>query len=421
VVCVDRDDDIGRKTQIKGPIIGRKANLVAARELALADPAESDVNAIYGAIKLADELDVEVVTLTGDKRVGVISDKEIAKQLDEIIMKLNPTSVYFVSDGLDDEQVMPIIQSRVKIDSVLTITVRQSKELEKAYFKLANFIKEVTGDPALARLIFGLPGIALLLLSLGGAKALTWIMAIVGLYLIIKGFGLEEDFFNTTTEFLKSLSVERVSTILYVIAFMTLALAMVNGYNDLQRSALSFKDPSTTFNTIGLFILNSSSVNLVMLCAVIVIAARVIDEWSLKKFIKVKKHFILAGFIVLLAIVLDAGANVMINESYGFDQFLLYGFASIVTLAIWIRLTEYIFKADIQMIEDILKATEQKEVVGSEGQKIGTVTKAVVEHLKLKELRIGHRIISAAQVESVGDVIIMKKGVASVSGAGKSK
>ena len=38
VICVDRDNDFGRKAGIDGPIIGRKDNLRAAVKLALADP-----------------------------------------------------------------------------------------------------------------------------------------------------------------------------------------------------------------------------------------------------------------------------------------------------------------------------------------------------------------------------------------------
>ena len=42
VLCVDRDDDIGVKTGIKGPLVGRDDNLAAATKLGLADPEDSD-------------------------------------------------------------------------------------------------------------------------------------------------------------------------------------------------------------------------------------------------------------------------------------------------------------------------------------------------------------------------------------------
>jgi putative membrane protein len=409
VLCVDRDDDIGRKTGIKGPIVGREPNLEAAEKLALADPADTDVNALYGAIKLAGELETEVVTITGHGHVGIVSDKEITVQLEAVLDKLKPASIVFVSDGLDDEQVIPIIQSRVKIDSVQTITVRQSKELEKAYFKLANFIKEVTGDPALARLIFGLPGIALLLLALGGVQALSWIMGVVGLYLIIKGFGLEDEFFNTTSEFLKSLSVERVSTLLYVVAFFMLLVGVIYGSGDMQRISLSFTDSNATLNTVGLFILNSSALSFVMIGLSTALFAHIVDNMKLKKFISVRRDFILIAFIGLVWIVLDSGANYMINEGWGLANFIIRGLLGVLGLAVWIKLTEYFFKAETQVIVAIMSQTEGKEVADTEGRKLGKVSKAVVENLKLKEIRVGGKAIAQKDIVSIGEVIVVKK------------
>src|SRR3989442_104102 len=42
VLCVDRDDDVGTKTPVKGPLIGRDENLVAATKLGLADPEDPE-------------------------------------------------------------------------------------------------------------------------------------------------------------------------------------------------------------------------------------------------------------------------------------------------------------------------------------------------------------------------------------------
>ncbi|MFH0862072.1 MAG: DUF373 family protein [Candidatus Altiarchaeota archaeon] len=409
IMCVDRDDDIGRKADVKGPIIGRERNLEAAQKLALADPADTDVNALFGAIKLATELETEVVTLTGEGHVGVVSDAEVARQLEIIMAKFHPESIIFVSDGLDDEQLIPIIQSRVKIDSVVTITVRQSKELEKAYFKFANFIKEVTGEPSLARLIFGLPGIALVLLSVGGIQALSWILGVVGAYLIIKGFGLEEQFFTAAGEFLKSLSVERVSTLLYVLAVLMFSVGLAFAWQDLQRSSLAFTDSSTAMNTLGMFILNSSSLNMLLLAAVTAIAGRLMDEWAVKRFIHVRRYFIMAGFVALLAIVIDSVANYMVNESFGFGNFIIRCLLGVLALAVWIRLTEIFFKTEIHIIRKVMSETEGKEVADTEGHKIGKVTKAVVENMKLKEIRVGSKSYTNKEIISIGEILVVKK------------
>jgi len=56
VLCVDRDDDLGFKARIDGPIVGREACLHAATSLGLADPEDSDVNALFETVRLYDEL-----------------------------------------------------------------------------------------------------------------------------------------------------------------------------------------------------------------------------------------------------------------------------------------------------------------------------------------------------------------------------
>jgi putative membrane protein len=81
VVCVDRDDDLGRKARVVGPVIGRKENLKAATKLALKDPGDTDVNCVFAAVRKFDEVakkhQAELVTLTGHGKFGFESDKKI--------------------------------------------------------------------------------------------------------------------------------------------------------------------------------------------------------------------------------------------------------------------------------------------------------------------------------------------------------
>src|SRR5438477_497325 len=95
VLCVDRDDDIGVKTGIKTPLIGREANLNAATKLGLADPEDSDVNALLSAISTYDGLVrdgqlAEIATICGDVHVGSSSDLILAQQLDQVLEQVRP-------------------------------------------------------------------------------------------------------------------------------------------------------------------------------------------------------------------------------------------------------------------------------------------------------------------------------------------
>ena len=152
VICIDRDDDLGEKAKVLSPIIGREDNINAAVKLASADPEDSDTNTIFGGIKVLDDLiskgvDAEIVTFAGDKNIGVVSDQKIARQLEEVLDKIDAKNAIFISDGAEDETLVPIVQSRIKIDSVKRTVVMQSANLESTYY----ILKTEFNDPKISQ------------------------------------------------------------------------------------------------------------------------------------------------------------------------------------------------------------------------------------------------------------------------------
>jgi len=198
VVSVDRDDDLGRKAHLDGPIVGRADVLDAAVRLGTADPEDSDTNALFAAVALADELkgageDCEVCVLTGSAKVGIVSDGRVSEQFDQVLERVHASSAYLVSDGAEDEFLFPILASRVRIDGVRRVYVRQSPSLESTYYTLVRALK----DPKL-RAKTVLP-FAFVLLILGFAAAggvLLWgvigLAIILGVYLIFWTFDIDE-------------------------------------------------------------------------------------------------------------------------------------------------------------------------------------------------------------------------------------
>ncbi len=90
VLAVDIDNDLYRKTKIAGPLIGRAQNLNGAQQLALADPEDTDGNAMFYAVRLFDQLkkegyEVNIATITGSESEGYDADREIASQLDLVL------------------------------------------------------------------------------------------------------------------------------------------------------------------------------------------------------------------------------------------------------------------------------------------------------------------------------------------------
>ena len=203
VLTVDRDNDLGVKAGIRGPVVGRKATLSAALRLGIADPEESDTNAILGALHHHDQLvegaqgndEVEIALLTGDVRVGPRSDRAIAMQLDEVIQEFQPDSAVLVTDGADDEASLPIITSRVRVDHVEKVIVRQSKGIESTYYYIAKAID----DPRWRARLLVPVAVFLMIFGLGlilpnGAALIGAMPLVVGIWLLAKGLGWERQF-----------------------------------------------------------------------------------------------------------------------------------------------------------------------------------------------------------------------------------
>lgn len=147
VVCVDRDDDIGVKTGIKGPIVGRSKNLMVATTLGIRDPEDADINSIFQAISIYDNLikeenEAEIVTICGDSQVGLKSDQILTAQLEQVLKDMNPDRAILVSDGVEDEAIFPLISSRIKVDSVKRVLVKQSQSIESTFHLIANAFRD---------------------------------------------------------------------------------------------------------------------------------------------------------------------------------------------------------------------------------------------------------------------------------------
>jgi putative membrane protein len=147
VLCVDRDDDLGTKAAINGPVIGREENLKATISLGLADPEESDTNTILSGLQLYDDLvkrgmEAEIATISGDSHVGFQSDLILANQLENVLEVVKPDRAILVSDGVEDEQIYPVVSSRIKIDSVRRVFIKQSPSVEGTYYMVVKTLRD---------------------------------------------------------------------------------------------------------------------------------------------------------------------------------------------------------------------------------------------------------------------------------------
>ncbi len=233
VICIDRDNDLGEKAKVSSPIIGREENIKAAVALSIADPEDSDSNTIFGGVKVLDELrtkglDAELITFAGDKKVGLTSDQKISQQLDDVLAKYHASNAIFISDGAEDETLLPIVQSRIKINSVKRIVIMQSSNLESTYY----ILKHAFNDPKISQTFFVPVGLAALIYSIFllasyPEGAIIGILAAVGLYMLYRGFG------DTVTVIWNKIKDDfhmgRLVIVTHTAALMVIVVAFVQG------------------------------------------------------------------------------------------------------------------------------------------------------------------------------------------------
>ena len=257
-VCIDRDDDLGRKAGVAGPVIGREAVLDAAVRLGTVDPEDSDTNALFAAVSLLDELrgvdeECEVCVLTGSPKVGVLSDRKVAGQFDHVLDQVHASSSYLVSDGAEDEYLFPILASRVKVDGVRRVYVRQSASIESTYYTIVRALK----DPKLrAKTILPL-ALVLLILGLAAAEGLIlWgvigLAIVLGIYLIFWTFDIDEAIIDSVRSASTDIRQGSVAFGFGLFAFGLVGVGFLQGYNAYFADTNPDLDRAVTFLGSGL-------------------------------------------------------------------------------------------------------------------------------------------------------------------------
>jgi putative membrane protein len=309
VVCIDRDDDLGRKTNIKGPVIGKEKNLIAAQKLILTDPTESDANTMFAAVKKYDEAEkefknVEIVTITGKGKIGLQADKEINRQLDILTKEYLIDGWILVTDGAEDSQVIPLLQSRGKIISTEKLIIRQAEAVESTYYT----IKEALKDPGIARLFLGVPGLILLSYFILGTASFQVMALIAGAYLMLKGFGIEDKIIEYIRIISESLTEQRISFVMYVAAILIPLVGLWMVYIQLNSSEFIdiTLDIASALRTLYPFLVFG---------AVLVIAGKATDSIYRKKAYKLGDYLVQAISILCVWAIIDAGTLVFLRQT----------------------------------------------------------------------------------------------------------
>jgi len=206
VICIDRDDDLGRKTGISTPVVGRNACIEAAQRLALEDPEDADSNSIFFAVKTYEDLvskgyKTQVVVVTGVENRGVQADEKVASEIKLVLKKFSADGAVIVSDGEDDEMVIPVIQSVIPVISVQRVVMQVSRTIEHSYAVFGKFLKLVMYNPKYSKFFLGVPGILLLIGGIGAvtgynAEIFAVLVTILGGAFLIRAFDIDKAWSN---------------------------------------------------------------------------------------------------------------------------------------------------------------------------------------------------------------------------------
>ncbi|WMT51731.1 MAG: DUF373 family protein [Ferroplasma sp.] len=255
ILNVDRDNDYGIKAGIEGPVTGYGDCYNAALKLISVDPEDSDANALFGTIKLYEDLkrkneNVEIALITGDDDVGSKSDEILSKQLDDVLSMEHYDDLILVSDGAEDDYITPIISSRIKIRYVKHILVRHNENIESLYYYIIRGIR----DKKIARK-FTIP-VGLLLLSYGlslliftlyymiltksyiinpGSGAVMLVTIILGAYFVARAVELNQLIVRLAVNMKEYSQEAKISMLSYVVSFFIIVIGIAYSYESTVR------------------------------------------------------------------------------------------------------------------------------------------------------------------------------------------
>jgi len=244
VLCVDRDADIEVVTRRSTPIVGRDQVLAAAIDFAIKRPEDSDANSLFAAVQMYDALketfgmeNVEVAVLAGTPNEGLEADMKILSELENVLKIFEAEGAVLVSDGPTDEQILPIVQSKIPVISVKRVIVQQSRNVEETFVMLTRYIKKLFEEDKYRKYSLGVPGFLVILyvlfsfLNMEVFRILQALLAVLGLILIIKGFSLDEK--------VKSAYLHHPVTFVSILASLILAwvvtASIVTKLSEIQR------------------------------------------------------------------------------------------------------------------------------------------------------------------------------------------
>lgn len=352
VLVVDRDDDFGVKGKVNTPVIGVQNCLDAATAFGIADPEDSDLNALFAAVSVCLEIqedghEADVALICGDEKVGHRSDLALVAQLEEVLDEIQPDSVVLVGDGAEDEYIYPIISSRAHVDSVRKVYVKQSPGIEGSFY----IITKMLSDPGkrkrflvplgfiivLLSLFFIMPALLVYssdhdintLASMSGSLAFFFI----GFVLILYGYNVSELYQEFRKNLISSLAGDTTRLLFLCVSLSIVLLMAVWNYVEVNGLYIT-----SVFQWILYYF--TSLVWPILIAIMVYVVGQIIQDYQTSKIVKLSLVFGCIG-IVNLGLVLT-GVLDLISHFVWDDGFFQLGVIEIVAGVIISILSTYV-------------------------------------------------------------------------------
>ncbi len=352
VLVVDRDDDFGVKGKVNTPVIGVQNCLDAATAFGIADPEDSDLNALFAAVSVCLEIqedghEADVALICGDEKVGHRSDLALVAQLEEVLDEIQPDSVVLVGDGAEDEYIYPIISSRAHVDSVRKVYVKQSPGIEGSFY----IITKMLSDPGKRKRFLVPLGFIIVLLSLffimpallvyssdhdintlaGMSGSLAFFF--IGVVLILYGYNVSELYQEFRKNLISSLAGDTTRLLFLCVSLSIVLLMAVWNYVEVNGLYIT-----SVFQWILYYF--TSLVWPILIAIMVYVVGQIIQDYQTSKIVKLSLVFGCIG-IVNLGLVLT-GVLDLISHFVWDDGFFQLGVIEIVAGVIISILSTYV-------------------------------------------------------------------------------
>lgn len=352
VLVVDRDDDFGVKGKVNTPVIGVQNCLDAATAFGIADPEDSDLNALFAAVSVCLEIqedghEADVALICGDEKVGHRSDLALVAQLEEVLDEIQPDSVVLVGDGAEDEYIYPIISSRAHVDSVRKVYVKQSPGIEGSFY----IITKMLSDPGKRKRFLVPLGFIIVLLSLffimpallvyssdhdintlaGMSGSLAFFF--IGVVLILYGYNVSELYQEFRKNLISSLAGDTTRLLFLCVSLSIVLLMAVWNYVEVNGLYIT-----SVFQWILYYF--TSLVWPILIAIMVYVVGQIIQDYQTSKIVKLSLVFGCIG-VVNLGLVLT-GVLDLISHFVWDDGFFQLGVIEIVAGVIISILSTYV-------------------------------------------------------------------------------